>query len=184
MSLERIREEYLDLNLNPNPNCGITVGLVKENSYKDWKVSMIGPKDTSYKGGLFILNVSFPDNYPNEPPEVNFLTPIYHLNINPKASKNEENKFNKLGYISISSLTWWNPKYKIKEILYNIYSLFYFANPNNAYGIERAKEYNDYREWYEEKVKYFTKKYAGTHNDLNKEMKYDRTQDWDFNLEI
>ena len=71
MSLERLYQEYLELNSNPISNCGITVGLGNNDSYKDWKGAIIAPKDFFYKGGLFFLNVHFPDNYPNEPPEVN-----------------------------------------------------------------------------------------------------------------
>ena len=181
MSLERIREEYKDLNYNPNVNLGLTVGLEKEDSYKDWIVHMIAPRDSIYRNGIFALNVHFPDNYPNEPPEVCFLTPIYHLNINPKAPKNEGDEYDKLGHVSISTLNWWNPKYKMREVLYNIYSLFYHCNCDSAYGVDRAKEYNDYREWYEEKVKYFTKKYASPIS-KNNNINYDRTQDWDFHL--
>ena len=142
---------------------------------------MSGPEDTPYKGGLFILNVHFPDNYPNEPPEVCFITPIYYLNVNPKAPKNKSDEFDKLGHVSISTLNWWNPKYKMREVLYNIYSLFYHCNPDSAYGIDRAKEYNDfdYRMVYYEKAKYFTKKYA---NPKNSSINYDRSKDWDFTL--
>ena len=48
-----------NLNRNPITNCGITVGLVNEDSYKDWKVTMQGPKDTVYKGGIFFFKCSF-----------------------------------------------------------------------------------------------------------------------------
>ena len=56
------------------------------------------------------------------------------------------------------------------------------ANPNSAYGLNRAKEYIDEKEVYEEKVKYFTKKYADPNKMKNSKSKYDRTHDWDFNL--
>ena len=144
---------------------------------------MSGPEDTPYKGGLFILNVHFPDNYPNEPPEVCFITPIYYLNVNPKAPKNKSDEFDKLGHVSISTLNWWNPKYKMREVLYNIYSLFYHCNPDSAYGIDRAKEYNeDEGCTYFYKARYFTKKYASSFSKFNLGMKFDRTVDWDFNL--
>ena len=181
MSLERIREEYKDLNYNPNVNLGLTVGLEKEDSYKDWIVHMIAPRDSIYRNGIFALNVHFPDNYPNEPPEVCFLTPIYHLNINPKAPKNEGDEYDKLGHVSISTLNWWNPKYKMREVLYNIYSLFYFCNPDSAYGIDRAKEYIENDMVYYEKAKIFTKKYA---NPWNFSKNIDRSQDWDFEIII
>ena len=176
MSEQRHYEEYIDLNRNPITNCGITVGLVNEDSYNDWKVSMFGPKDTPYNKGIFYLNVHFPDNYPNEPPEVCFITPIYHLNVNPKVG----NGFHKLGNVCISTLNWWNPIYKMREVLLNIYLLFYCHNPDSAYGPERSKEYREVEGCiYFEKAKYFTKKYAiPKNNNIN----YDRTQDWDFEV--
>ena len=87
MSLERIIEEFKDINRNPISNCGVTVGLVNDYDYTEWKVTLLGPKDTSYKSGLFFLSIKFPNDYPNKAPEVCFLTPIYHVNVNPKAPK-------------------------------------------------------------------------------------------------
>ena len=178
MSFERLYKEYHELNENPISNCGITIGLVDLDSYKDWKITMFAPKDSIYKGGLFILNAHFHDNYPNEPPEVYFITPIYHLNVNPTVPRNEGDE--SLGHICISTLNWWKPEYKMKEVLYNIYLLFYCHNSTSGYGIERTKEYNENFVIFEEKAKYFTKKYALPKNCMN----YDRVQDWDFNINL
>ena len=177
MSLNRVYEEYKELSSNPIANCVITVALTNDYSYYDWIITMSGPKDSPYKGGLFYLHAHFPDNYPNEPPEVCFITPIYHLNINPRAPRSKAYDFDKLGHVSISTLNWWNPKYKMYEVLCNIYSLFYHHNADSPQGIDRAKEYNEdggYK--YFEKAKYFTIKF-------NLGNKFDRTVDWDFNIE-
>ena len=115
---QRIREEYKEINGNINSNCGITIGLVNESSFMDWKISLIGPKDSPYKGGVFFLNAHFPDDYPNKPPEVYFITPIYHVNVKPTAKKSEEEE--SLGHVCISTLNWWQPQYKMKEVLLNI----------------------------------------------------------------
>ena len=176
MSLERLYKEYHELDSNPITNCGITVGLVNENSYKDWKLTMTGPKDSYYKDGLFVLNAHFPDNYPNEPPEVFFITPIYNLNVNPKAPKNEGDE--SLGHICISTLNWWKPEYTMREVLLNIYLLFYCCNSTSGYGIDRTIEYNRDLGTYLEKAKFFTKKYANPKNCMN----YDKTVDWDFDI--
>ena len=174
---QRVYEEYKEFVQNPITNCGITVGLVNEGSYTDWKISLKAPNDSEYKGGLFFLNAHFPDDYPNKPPEVYFITPIYHVNIKPTApkSKGEES----LGHICISTLNWWKPQYKMREVLLNIYSLFYMQNPDSAYLPERAKEYNEDQAVYFEKVKYFTKKYASPKSNY---INYNRTQDWDFTV--
>ena len=173
--------EFKDLHRNPNPNCGITIGLVNENSYDDWRVTLIGPKDSPYKGGLFFLRIHFPPDYPNKAPEAYFVTPIYHLNVKPTVPKEEGDE--SLGHVCISTLIWWKPKYKIREVLLNIYSLFYMHNPESPYGIKRAKEYKENLKLYEEKARFFTKKYANKKEEININQNYDRSQDWDFSYE-
>ena len=175
---ERLYKEFREISNNPIPNCGVTVGLIDDNNIYDWRVTLIGPKDTSYKGGLFQLNVHFTPDYPNKPPEVFFVTPIYHVNVNPIASNEEGGE--SLGHVCISTLNWWKPEYKMREVLTNIYSLFYMHNPNSAYGLGRAKEFIDEREVYEEKCKYFTKKYAKPSNYNKKDT--DRSHNWDFSF--
>ena len=78
-SLERIKKEFKDINRNPITNYNITVDLGKEGDYTKWRITLLGPKDSSYKGGLFNLIAYFPDDYPTKPPEVCFLTPIYQM---------------------------------------------------------------------------------------------------------
>ncbi|CAE7672334.1 unnamed protein product [Symbiodinium sp. CCMP2592] len=47
-----------------------------------WKVTVSGPDGTPYAGGVWLLYVVFPTEFPVEPPEVRFITPIKHCNIN------------------------------------------------------------------------------------------------------
>ena len=173
-------EEYKELNSNPITNCGVTVGLVNENCYDDWKITLIPPKDTSYKGGLFFLKIHFPEDYPKSAPEVYFITPIYHMNVNPCAPKEKGDE--SLGHVCISTLNWWKPEKRMRQVLLDIYSLFYMANPNSAYGLSRAKEYIKEKDTYEEKIRNFTKKYASAKKSYNNQNKFDRDKDWDFNL--
>ena len=114
-----------------------------------------------------------------KPPKVYFCTPIYHLNVNPRAPRSSEDI--PLGNISLSSLSWWKPEYKMREVFVNIYALFYKANPDSPYGLERADEYKNNRMVYEGKVKFFTKKYA---NPMKAGKQYSRTEDWDFSSEL
>ena len=99
------------------------------------------------------------------------------MNINPCVPKGEGSE--PLGHVSISTLYWWKPEYKMKEVLLSIYSLFYNHNPDSPYGINRAKEYKDNYGLYEKKAKYFTKIYASGQKSLYQNS--DRTKDWDFN---
>ena len=177
--MDRIIEEYKDINRNPISNCGVTIGLMNESDYTKWRVTLLGPKDSSYKGGLFILSINFPNNYPDKAPEVCFLTPIYHVNVNPKVPRTQGEGVESLGHVCISTLNWWKPEYTMREVLTNIFALFYMANPDSPYGLDRADEFRNDRAAYEEKAKFFTKKYA---NPMKASKVYDRTHDWNFNL--
>ena len=173
--MDRIINEFKDINRNPLSNFGITVGLQNLNDYSFWKITLLGPIDTPYKAGLFFLNAKFPEDYPLKPPEVYFITPIYHLNVNPRVPRSPEDI--PLGHISISTLSWWKPEFKMREVLINIFVLFYKTNPDSPYGLSRAEEFREHRELYNKKAKYFTKKYA---NPMTRDKKYSRTEDWDF----
>ena len=65
------------------------------------------------------------------------------------------------------------------ELLTNIFALFYKANPDNCFDLNKAEEFRENRAVYEEKIRLFTKKYA---NPMNPQIKYDRNKDWDFSF--
>ena len=106
------------------------------------RIVVTGPQNTPYCGGFFEILMHFKDIYPNSHPEIYFKTPIYHLNMNSRA---------------------------IPNIITNIYALFYMVNPDNPYGIDKRYEYINNWNLYEEKVKYFSRKYANSNNNINRE---------------
>ena len=176
MANARIWEDYEEIKKNPLSNCGVTV-RPEDNDPTRWKACILGPKDTSYKGGLFHLLIQFPPNYPQKAPEVCFLTPVYHVNVNPKVPTMPGGE--PLGHVGISTLNWWKPENTIRELLTHIFTLFYKPNPDSPYGLDRAEELRNNRELYERKIKYFTKKYADV---LSGRNKFDRDHDWDFTI--
>ena len=174
-AMKRIKEEYTSINNYPISNIGLTVGLPDEGNIFQWGITLSGPKDTSYKDGIFWLDIYFPDDYPNSKPEVVFRTPIYHVNVNP--NKSNMPGAEPLGHVSISTLNWWKPEYKIREVACNIFGLFYLPNPDTPYGLERANEFRFNRALYEKKIRHFTKKY-GNPRFANITKKY--SESWDF----
>ena len=174
-SLNKLKKEYNEFNNHHYSGSMSPVDLPDENNYFKWRLHLVGPKDTSYKGGLFIAIIDIPKDYPNSPPESYFKTPIYHLNVNP--IKSDMLGAKPLGYIDIPILRFWKKEYTIREICTEIFSLFYLANPESFDALNNSYEYKYERDLYEEKVKYFTKKYADPRF-ANIYKEYDES--WDF----
>ena len=171
-SLRRIRVEFVDINENPNVNLGITVGLPELDNFQKWRITLLGPPDTPYKGGIFSLILNFPDNYPINPPKVKFITPIYHVNV--KSRRNTINNEDDIGIPDLTILQSWRPDYKVRDILISLYSLFYMNKAHSNYSMEMSDELLNNKTLYEEKIRYFTHKYANPMRDFNAE------QNWDF----
>ena len=168
-SLNLIQNEFCDLQQNPIASLGIVVGMPDSNNPYLWQCTMLGPTDTSFAGGLFYLKIIFPIDYPTKAPEVLFVTPIYHVNVN-----HIKQPTCPLGHICISTLNFWNPDTKIREILTNIFALFYMGNPQSPYGTDRQSEMLNTPQIFEQKIKYFTNKYA------NPNLGYREYDYWDF----
>lgn len=65
--------------LRSDPPHGI-FGSPDENNLLYWTVYICGPSDTIWEGGTFRLSMLFSEEYPNKPPEVKFLSKMYHPN--------------------------------------------------------------------------------------------------------
>jgi ubiquitin-protein ligase len=47
-----------------------------------WNVVVVGPQGSLYERGAFLLGMDFPSDYPSSPPNLRFMTPIRHANVN------------------------------------------------------------------------------------------------------
>lgn len=90
----------------------IEVDMVTKNDITEWIVSINGPCDTCYEGGLFTLRVSFDEDYPMKRPVIKFETPIYHPCI-----KGEK--------ISMHILENWTPAIDMRQVLVNLLALLH-----------------------------------------------------------
>ena len=173
-AIKRIQEELKNLTKNPLTNFGITISLFNEDNIFQWKCTIFGPKDTCYEGGIFWMKISFPEDYPDSKPVINFITPIYHLNVKYFVGGNVP-----LGNISMSTLNFWRPDYNMSKILPEIFYILGHNNPDYPYDDRNSTRRNEYinnRSLFEEKASYFTKKYANPLKTIKKEL----TSDWDF----
>jgi ubiquitin-conjugating enzyme E2 D/E len=145
MLAKRLTKELKELTENPITNC--TASPI-DNNISKWHATIIGPEDTPYAGGLFKLNINFPNEYPIKPPEIKFLTNIFHCNI-------------REGSICLDILKYnWSPALSISKVLISICSLLNDPNPDSPLNSEAADLYRNHRAKYDEKVKEYIKKYC------------------------
>ena len=144
----RLKNELVKL--TENPICDSQVALENEEDIRSWIVVMKGPVESPYANGNFKLKFSFPENYPFKPPEVKFLTTVYHPNIKLDTGEICLEVFN-------SS---WAPTQKVSEILEKIASMLQTPSASNPLETEIANEYLNNYSTFEKKAKEYTEKYA------------------------
>lgn len=79
-ALPLLRKEFSEL--CQSEDTGFSVGLDNDNFFT-WQICFQGTPDTLYEGGFFIAHMIFPEDYPNNPPEMRFKTEMWHPNIYP-----------------------------------------------------------------------------------------------------
>ena len=142
---------------------GCSFGLIDNNLFK-WKVTMVGPKETPYEGGIFTINIVFPFNYPQIGPEFKFENKICHLNVDWRATSKKE----ELGHICLTTLNEWRSTGKVKgkkgfgvkQALFDIFCLFYNQGIDSPYDNNLAAMYRDNRVKFNEEAKKWTQMYA------------------------
>ena len=61
----------------------VSVMLEDEKNLFEWVLMIEGPEDTIFEGGVYPARMTFPSNYPNDPPKMVFTTRMFHPNIYP-----------------------------------------------------------------------------------------------------
>ena len=144
---KRILQEMKELKSSESET--ITAGPVSEDNIFNWTATIIGPKESPYEGGIFLLSIDFPKDYPFKPPKINFTTKIYHPNINSGGS------------ICLDILnSQWSPALTISKTLLSICSLLTDPNPDDPLVSSIAHTYKNDRTKYNEEAKMWTEKYA------------------------
>ena len=166
-SYEILRYEFEELKKEPLSISGYTIELFDQDIYQ-WRITLLGAKDTPYADGIFFIKLLFPKDYPDSPPTIYFLTPIYHMNVHPSN-----------GHVDVNFVKydWQKTSKKVREILIKLYSIFYLENPDSPYSRYQRDEFLKDRDLYYFKKETFTKKYANI-----KSFKDFKLVNWDFSF--
>lgn len=138
--------EQLDADFQSIPGC--SAGPISDNLFR-WSGTITGTVDTPYEHGVFKLDIIFPRDYPYKAPNVTFITPIYHCNINED------------GQICLDILKdKWSPILTIGKVLLSICSLLSDPNPDDPLNTDAADIFLSDRGFHDRIAREYTRKYA------------------------
>jgi len=133
--LRRTAKELKDLALNPLE--GISVSA-NEGDLTDITVTIDGPEDTPFAGGVFKVKLRLGSDFPSAPPKGYFITKVFHPNVAPST-----------GEICVNTLKKdWKDSYGLSHILLTIKCLLIVPNPESALNEDAGRllleAYDDY----------------------------------------
>ena len=128
------------------------MGLEDDNNMFVWDLIIEGPPDSLYTGGYFKAKMRFPHDYPNMPPEMRFVSKMFHPNIyedgkvcisilHPpgKDAFNEQEREDEK----------WRPILGVDAVILSVMSMLQSPNIDSPANIEASVMYRDNRANYE-----------------------------------
>lgn len=150
-AIRRIKKEYKEIQdsvRNDHHNIVYDVAPDNDDLFK-WSGFIFGPADSPYSGGAFKLAINIPQNYPFKPPKVQFLTKVYHPNINSNGS------------ICLDILkSKWSPALGLSKVLMSISSLLTEPNADDPLDPDVARVYKQNPAQFELVAREWTALYA------------------------
>jgi ubiquitin-conjugating enzyme E2 T len=146
----RLDQELKRMGRDPPHGIGI---WPRDDGFAVLDAVIAGPEDSDYVGGEFRLQVTIPEDYPNAPPTVKFLTKIYHPNIDSS------------GRICLDSLKphphgTWKPSLNLAIVLTHIRLLMTEPNKDDPLDTQIAEELERQPQMYHEKARKMTAEFA------------------------
>ena len=133
-----------------------SIGLENDDDLFVWNVVFEGPENTLYEGGYFKAQLKFPEDYPNNPPDMRFISKMWHPNIYPDGrvcisilhppgvdAMNEHEKAEER----------WRPILGAESILISVISMLNDPNIESPANLDASNEWRDDRANYNKKVR-------------------------------
>lgn len=130
-----------DLNTLKNNNEKTIFARPLDDDFFTWVAIILGPEDTPYEDGTFSLVLMFDETYPQKPPNIKFISEMFHPNIYTN------------GELCLDMLkNRWSPSYDILGILISIQSLLNDPNVLSPANVTAADLYQSDLKSYNDKV--------------------------------
>jgi|UniRef100_A0A914PDX4 ubiquitin-conjugating enzyme E2 L3 len=103
---------------------------IDEKNILHWEILLM-PNKEPYHKGVFKIAIDFPAEYPFKPPKLNFLTKIYHPNVDEKGNV----------CLGIISPDHWKPATRAEQVLHCLLSLIMEPDLEHPLRADLAEEY-------------------------------------------
>jgi len=140
--------------IRKTPVEGFSAGLVNDDSVFEWEIIIIGPPDTLYEGGVFKAILSFPQDYPQQPPKMKFISELWHPNVYASGdvciSILHPPGDDKWGYEKAEER--WLPIHTVETILISVISMLSDPNDQSPANLDAAKQWREDRSGFKKRV--------------------------------
>ncbi|GJM94919.1 hypothetical protein PR202_ga11605 [Eleusine coracana subsp. coracana] len=128
-SRARLFKEYKEVQREKSADPDIQLICDDSNIFK-WTALIKGPSETPYEGGVFQLAFAIPEQYPLLPPQVRFLTKIFHPNVHFKT-----------GEICLDILkNAWSPAWTLQSVCRAIIALMAHPEADSPLNCDSVKD--------------------------------------------
>lgn len=134
--------------LQRSPTCGFRVEVDEKNMFL-WTVWIAGPADSPLQGGQFRAQLTFPKDFPFNPPKMVFKSTMWHPNVYHPSGEvcvsilhpPSEDEF---GYESATER--WNPIRSIESVIISVIAMLADPNPESPANVDAAAQWRNDRE--------------------------------------
>ena len=150
--LLRLKKDLV--NLQDGTYTGI-LAVPSEDNTQHWDIYLEGPADTCYEKGIFHLEMIFPDDYPQNPPSLRFLSQFWHPNVFPDGKvcisilhPSEQDPTNPLELLEEK----WRPIHNVGSILLSVQSMLSDPNVDSIANVDPYAQWRDDRDGFNRKA--------------------------------
>ncbi|GAB00066.1 hypothetical protein E5Q_06768 [Mixia osmundae IAM 14324] len=163
-ALKRLMTEYKQLTAGGGKSDDMYVaGPVAESDFFTWECLVKGPDETPFENGIFVATLTFPRDYPLNPPKMRFTPPLFHPNIYANGEVcisilhspgDDPNQYE-------SSSERWSPVQSVDKVLLSVVSMLAEPNIESGANVDASKAYRTDRAGYEASIRAFVRQQLG-----------------------